>query len=172
VDIRCHLAQHNFVSIGGRAWEKEHRSMGKAQTDLQVRLLGVDARPAGSGVAIIVCQEKLIPPGEAPDLPGTTKDIPLSEPARLALTVRVNDVPPGGRVPEHHHGGPTIDYVLSGAVRMQLLGGPALVYQAGQTMFEPSGSVHLYADNLSLTEPARIMLITVHGEGAQLNVFH
>ena len=100
-------------------------------------------------------------PGEA-DASGeaggcsTTNDIPLAEPARLTLTVRVVDVPPGGRVPEHHHGGPTIDYVMSGAVRMQLLGGPALVYQTGQTMFEPSGSVHLYADNVSLTEPAKI----------------
>ena len=65
-----------------------------------------------------------------------------------------------------------IDYVLSDALRMQLLGGPALVYQAGQTMFEPSGSVHHYAENLSLTEPAKIMLITVHDEGARLNVFH
>jgi quercetin dioxygenase-like cupin family protein len=146
--------------------------MEKAQTDLQVRMRGEPARPAGSGVATLVCQEKLIPQEKPPNLPSTTKDIPLSEPARLALTVRVVDVPPGGRVPEHHHGGPTVDYVLSGAVRMQLLGGPALVYETGQTMFEPSGSVHLYAENLSLTEPARIMLITVHGEGAQLNVFH
>lgn len=75
-------------------------------------------------------------------------------------------------VPEHHHGGPTIDYVLSGAVRMQLLGGPALVYETGQTMFEPSGSVHLDTENLSFAEPAKIMLITVHDDGAQLNVFH
>jgi quercetin dioxygenase-like cupin family protein len=133
---------------------------------------GEPARPPGSGVATILCQEKLIPQGKPAEVAGTTNDITLAEPARLTLTVRIVDVPPGGRVPEHHHGGPTMDYVLSGAVRMQLLGGPALVYQTGQTMFEPSGSVHLYADNLSLTEPAKIMLITVHDEGAQLNVFH
>jgi quercetin dioxygenase-like cupin family protein len=133
---------------------------------------GDPARPPGSGVAAIVCQEKLMPRGKPADVAGTTNDIPLAEPARLTLTVRVVDVPPGGRVPEHHHGGPTIDYVVSGAVRMQLLGGLAEIYQSGQTMFEPAGSVHLYADNLSLTEPAKIMLITVHDEGAQLNVFH
>jgi quercetin dioxygenase-like cupin family protein len=147
--------------------------MEKTQTDplAQVRT-GEPARPSGSGVATIICREKLMPRGKPANVAGTTNDIPLAEPARLSLTVRVVDVPPGGRVPEHHHGGPTIDYVLSGAVRMQLLGGPALVYQPGQTMFEPSGSVHLYAENLSLTEPAKIMLITVHDEGAQLNVFH
>jgi quercetin dioxygenase-like cupin family protein len=147
--------------------------MDKTQTDPLAQMrAGEPARPPGSGVATIVCQEKLIPQGEPADVAGTTNDVTLTEPARLTLTVRVVDVPPGGRVPEHHHGGPTIDYVLSGAVRMQLLGSPALVYETGQTMFEPSGSVHLYADNVSLTEPAKIMLITVHDEGAQLNVFH
>jgi hypothetical protein len=54
---------------------------------------------------------------------------------------------------------------------MQLLGGPALVYQTGQTLFEPPGSVNLYAENLSLTEPAKIMSIHVHDDGAQLVVF-
>jgi quercetin dioxygenase-like cupin family protein len=135
--------------------------MEKAQTGSYAQMRAGDpARPPRS-VATIVCQEKLMPRGKPADVAGTTNDIPLAEPARLTLTVRVVDVPPGGRVPEHHHGGPTIDYVLSGAVRMQLLGGPALVYEPGQTMFEPSGSVHLYAENLSPTEPARIMLITV-----------
>ena len=147
--------------------------MEKEQTDLQVQMrAGEPARPQGSGVATIVCQEKLISQGKPADVTGTTNDISLAEPARLTLTVRVVDVPPGGRVPEHHHGGPTIDYVLSGAVRMQLLGGPALVYQTGQTMFEPSGSLHLYSENFSLTEPAKIMLITVHDDGVPLNVFH
>jgi len=143
-------------------------------TDLQAQIRADESpsRPAGSGVATIISQEKLIPREKLADVPGRTKDISLVKPARLTLTVQVVDVPPGGRVPEHHHGGPTIDYVLSGTVRMQLLGGPALVYQPGQTLFEPAGSVHLYAENPSLTEPAKIMLIHVHDEGAQLVVFH
>jgi hypothetical protein len=36
-----------------------------------------------------------------------------------SLTVEVVDVPPGGRV--HRHGGPTIDYVMAGVLRMQIL---------------------------------------------------
>jgi quercetin dioxygenase-like cupin family protein len=147
--------------------------MEDAQTGLRVQMrAGEPARPPGSGVATMVCQENLIPQGKPVDVAGRTNDITLAEPARLILTVRVVDVPPGGRVPEHHHGGPTTDYVLSGAIRMQLLGGPAVVYQTGQTMFEPPGSVHLYAENLSLTEPAKIMLIHVHDDGAQVVVFH
>jgi quercetin dioxygenase-like cupin family protein len=130
--------------------------MEKEQADLRAQMLVGEspARPPGSGAATIVSQQKLA------NVPGKT------------LTVQVIDVPPGGRVPEHHHGGPTIDYVLAGAVRMQLLDGPALVYQPGQTLFEPPGSVHLYAENLSVNEPAKIMLIHVHDDGAQLVVFH
>lgn len=130
--------------------------MGKEHIGLQAQVRPGEspARPPGSGLATIASQEKLA------DVPGKT------------LTVQVVDVPPGGRVPEHHHGGPTIDYVLSGAVRMQLLGGPAVVYQPGQTLFEPPGSVHLYTENLSLAEPARIMLIHLADDGAQLVVFH
>ena len=110
-------------------------------TDLQAQIRADESpsRPAGSGVATIISQEKLIPREKLADVPGRTKDISLVKPARLTLTVQVVDVPPGGRVPEHHHGGPTIDYVLSGTVRMQLLGGPALVYQPGQTLSSPWG---------------------------------
>ena len=148
--------------------------MEKEDTDVQAQTQTDEppARPPGSGVATIVSQEKLILEDKPADVPGKTKDISGVKAERLTITVQINDVPPGGRVPEHHHGGPTIDYVLSGAVRMQLLGGPAVVYQPGQTLFEPPGSVHLYAENLSLTEPAKIMLIHVAADGAQLVVFH
>lgn len=129
--------------------------MNNDHTDLQAKMRACESsdRPPGSGVATIVSQEKLA------NVPGKS------------LAVQVVDLPPGGKVPEHHHGGPTIDYVLSGTVRMQLLGGPALVYQPGDTLFEPPGSVHLYAES-SLTEPAKIMLIHVADDGAQLVVFH
>jgi quercetin dioxygenase-like cupin family protein len=154
--------------------EKELTSMEKVQAELQghMRAGETPARPTGSGLATIVCQEKLIPQEKLVEVPGVTKDVSGVKADRLTLTVQVVDVPPGGRVPEHHHGGPTIDYVLSGAIRMQLLGGPTLVYKSGQTMSEPAGSVHLCAENLSLTEPARIMLIHVHDGAAQLVVFH
>jgi quercetin dioxygenase-like cupin family protein len=66
--------------------------------------------------------------------------------------------------------------VLSGAVRMQLAGGSVLDYLPGQTLFEPPGSVHLSTENLSLTEPAKIMLIHIADDGEsnleQLTIFH
>jgi quercetin dioxygenase-like cupin family protein len=111
-------------------------------------------RPAEAGPIAVVSRAKLT------NAPGKT------------LTVQVVELPPSGKVLEHHHGGPTLDYILSGAVRMQLKGGPDLVYEAGDTFFEPEGAVHLSTVNLSSTEPAKIMLIHVTNDDAQLIVFH
>ncbi|MBV8349927.1 MAG: cupin domain-containing protein [Mycolicibacterium sp.] len=126
------------------------------------------SRPTQAGPLTLIAQEK---PADVPgNAPSGTRPVRLVP--SLTLSVEIADLPPGGRVPEHHHGGPTLDYVISGAVRMQLQGGPALVYQAGHTLFEPAGSVHLLTENLSLTEPAKIMLIHVADDGAQLWVMH
>ena len=88
------------------------------------------------------------------------------------VTVQIVDLPPGALIAEHHHAGSVTVYVLSGAVRSQLGGGPALVYQTGETFFEPIGTVHVFAENVSLTEPAKIMAIHVADDGAQLTVCH
>jgi quercetin dioxygenase-like cupin family protein len=114
----------------------------------------VKPRPAEAGPVAILRREK------------------LTNAAGKTLTVQIAELPPGGKVAEHHHGGPTLDFVLSGTVRMRLKGGPDLVYQAGDTFFEPENSVHFSTVNLSNTEPARIMLIHVTDDDAQLTVFH
>ncbi len=46
--------------------------------------------------------------------------------------------------------------------------GPAKVYQAGETFFEPAGSRHLVSENASATEPARLLAVFVADAGAQL----
>lgn len=88
------------------------------------------------------------------------------------ITTMVVEFPPGGFSPPHHHGGSVTVYVLSGAIRSQLQGGPALVYTEGQTFFEPPGVVHLLAENVSATEPARILAIFVADDGATLTTYH
>ena len=45
-------------------------------------------------------------------------------------------------------------------------------YTAGQSFFEPDGSTHLFAENANPSEPAKILAVFVHREGAQLTVFH
>jgi quercetin dioxygenase-like cupin family protein len=63
-------------------------------------------------------------------------------------------------------------YVLSGEIRSEnSANGPAGVYKAGETFFEPPGSAHLVSENASTTEPASLLAIFVADDGAQLTTF-
>ncbi|HLI13687.1 MAG TPA: cupin domain-containing protein [Alphaproteobacteria bacterium] len=108
--------------------------------------------------------------------PRPTTEIIASEPLTHVPGKRVTMVlvkfPPGAYSPEHHHGGSVSVYVLSGAIRSQLEGGPAAVYKAGDTFFEPLGITHLFAENASTTEPAEILAVFVADEGATLTTYH
>ncbi len=66
----------------------------------------------------------------------------------------------------------TITPGLSGVIRSQLQDQPPIVYWAGESFFEPPGSVHLLAENMSATEPARILAVFVADEGATLTTYH
>ena len=88
------------------------------------------------------------------------------------ITTMVVEFPPNGFSPPHHHGGSVTVYVLSGVIRSQLEGQPAMVYRAGESFFEPPGAVHLLAENMSATEPARILAVFVADEGATLTTYH
>jgi quercetin dioxygenase-like cupin family protein len=88
------------------------------------------------------------------------------------LTTLIVDFPPGGLSPAHHHGGSVYVHVLSGTIRSQLAGAPPVVYQAGDSFFEPMGITHLFAENMSTTERARALAVIVHDEGAVLTTYH
>ena len=45
--------------------------------------------------------------------------------------------------------------------------GPARVYKAGESFFEPPGSEHLVSENASATEPASLLAVFVADDGAQ-----
>ncbi len=123
-----------------------------AHQDHMMASMAEGTRPRASSVT--VSEEKLT------HVPGKT------------VTMQIVELPPGAFVPEHHHAGSVTVYVLEGMVRSQLGGGPVLDYQKGETFFEPLGTVHVFAENTSLTEPAKIMAIHVAEDGAQLTVFH
>jgi len=91
-------------------------------------------------------------------------------PGKQVSVARVK-FPPDGLSPRHYHGGSVTIYVLSGTIRSQLEGQPPQVYHAGETFFEPLGAVHLFAENVSHTEPAEILAVFVHDEGAQLTTY-
>lgn len=79
---------------------------------------------------------------------------------------------PGGKSPAHHHAGSVLAYVLTGAIRSQNSAtGPARVYKAGESFFEPAGSEHLVSENASATEPASLLAVFVADDGAKLTTF-
>ncbi len=97
---------------------------------------------------------------------------PLAADSSKRITSMVVDFPPNAFTPEHHHEADLYVYVLEGTIRSQLGGQPVETYVKGQSFFEPDGSTHLFAENASMTEPARILAVFVHREGARLMVYH
>jgi quercetin dioxygenase-like cupin family protein len=91
-------------------------------------------------------------------------------PGKSITTVLVH-FPPDGFSPRHRHAGSVTVYVLSGAVRSQLNGGPIGTYKAGETFFEPPGSIHTFAENASKTEPAEVLATFVAEDCAQLTTY-
>ena len=106
-------------------------------------------------------------PGDAQE--GAVHSYGLSEIPGTRLTAVVVKYPPGGKSGRHHHAGSAFAYVLSGAVRSENSAtGPARIYRAGETFFEPSGSAHLVSENASTTEPASFLAVFVAPDGASL----
>jgi len=85
------------------------------------------------------------------------------------LTAEVVEYPPGGKSSVHHHAGSVFAYVLTGSIRSQNSAtGPARIYKAGESFFEPPGSDHLVSENASATEPASLLAVHVAADGAVL----
>lgn len=116
-------------------------------------LLGVGAALALQNDATVtkVAEVKL------PNVPGHT------------LTAEVVKYQPGGKSSVHHHAGSVFAYVLTGSIRSQNSAtGPARIYKAGETFFEPPGSDHLISENASASEPASLLAIHIAEDGAVL----
>jgi quercetin dioxygenase-like cupin family protein len=77
--------------------------------------------------------------------------------------------PPGVVSAAHQHPGPTFGYVVSGKIRWAINGEPAKVLEAGQSFFEPMGSVHSTSANASDTEAARISVVILSQPGEPLS---
>jgi quercetin dioxygenase-like cupin family protein len=92
-------------------------------------------------------------------------------PGKSITAVQVSYAP-GGKSTSHHHAGSVFVYVLTGQVRSEVSGmGPAKIYKAGETFFEPPGSTHLVSENASATEPASILAVFVADDGAKLTTY-
>ncbi len=101
------------------------------------------------------------------ETPAFTSPLP-NVPGR-SLTAIVVSYAPGGKSPVHQHAGSVYAYVLTGAIRSENSAtGPARIYKAGESFFEPPGSTHLISENASATRPARLLAVFIADDGATL----
>lgn len=89
---------------------------------------------------------------------------PLADIPGKAVTSVLVSYPPNAFTPAHRHPGTVTAFVVKGVIRSQLGGGPAVDYTAGQTWFEPPGTLHVFAENPSATEPAELLATFVADE--------
>ncbi|WP_458098413.1 cupin domain-containing protein [Roseomonas sp. WA12] len=71
--------------------------------------------------------------------------------------------PPGSVSTLHHHAKSAFisAYVVSGSIRSQLEGKPPRVYKAGESIFDEPGAHHLAGENVSETEPVKLLAVFV-----------
>ena len=124
---------------------------------------------AGLGAAILqpsamgtASADETVKPVFATQLPNVPGD---------SLTAVLVTYKPGEKSAAHHHAGSVFAYVLSGAIRSQVsTDGPAKIYHAGESFFEPPGSSHLVSENASETEPASLLAVFVAPDDAKLTM--
>src|SRR5262252_692954 len=73
---------------------------------------------------------------------------------------------PGQKDSPHHHTGPVFGYVLEGEYEHALDDEPVKKYKAGDTFYEPSGSVHRVARNPSSKTTTRLLAVILHPRDA------
>ncbi len=92
-----------------------------------------------------------------PNIPGKT------------LTAVIVEFPPGARSAPHRHGGAFLfAYVLAGEIRSQIEGRPARTYRTGESWTEQPGDHHVLTENVSPSEPARLLVVFVADTGVAL----
>lgn len=95
--------------------------------------------------------------------------LPRLNGAALKATMIEVNYGPGESSPIHTHPCPVLGYVVEGAVRMQVDGGPETVYRRGEGFYEPPNAVHGVSANASRTDPARFLATFVCDHDAPLS---
>lgn len=79
-----------------------------------------------------------------------------------SATVREVTFQPGQKDSPHRHTGPVFGYVLEGEYEHAMDDQPVKTYKAGETFYEPSGSVHRVAQNPSGKTRMRLLAVILH----------
>jgi quercetin dioxygenase-like cupin family protein len=74
---------------------------------------------------------------------------------------------PGQKDTPHHHAGPVFGYVLEGEYEHAINDEPIKSYKAGDTFYEPTGSVHRVAQNPSAKTRTRLLAVILHPRDAK-----
>ncbi len=120
--------------------------------------------PAAASASASASAQGAQSPGEIVT-PNFARAIP-NIPGKSLVAVEVV-YPPGGKSPPHRHAKSAFiyGYVVSGAIRSQVEGEPARVYKAGESFYENPGAHHLAGENVSATEPAKLLAVFVVDTG-------
>ena len=82
-------------------------------------------------------------------------------------TVKEVTFEPGQKDSPHRHAGPVFGYVLEGEYEHAINDEPVKTYKAGETFYEPSGSVHRVARNPSGKTRTRLLAVILHAREAK-----
>jgi quercetin dioxygenase-like cupin family protein len=74
---------------------------------------------------------------------------------------------PGQNDSSHRHAGPVFGYVLEGEYEHAINDEPVKTYKAGETFYEPSGSVHRVARNPNAKTKTRLLAVILHSRDAE-----
>jgi len=83
----------------------------------------------------------------------------------IMLTV---DYAPGQATVPHSHTGTAVAYVLEGEITSRVNDEKAITYKVGQSFYEPAGSRHFESSNASQTKPAKLLVVMVMDDKAEV----
>ena len=76
-------------------------------------------------------------------------------------------IEPGQKDSAHRHIGPVFGYVLEGEYEHAIDNEPIKTFKAGETFYEPTGSVHRVAQNPSGKTRTRLLAVILHPRDAK-----
>jgi quercetin dioxygenase-like cupin family protein len=110
--------------------------------------MGADKHPSQKHVKVTeLSQRDIIERLDGKDASATVKDVTFE---------------PGQRDSPHRHTGPVFGYVLEGEYEHAIDDEPVKTYKAGDTFYEPTGSVHRVARNPSDKTRTRLIAVILH----------
>jgi len=86
-----------------------------------------------------------------------TQALPRLDGSHLEVTLVEVSYAPGESDKPHSHPCAVVGYMLEGAFRTQVQGGPERVLHAGDSFYEPPNGVHSVSANASSTDPAKFL---------------